>query len=122
MKVLYGLLVLAGIALFGLTDIALGSAVGYSFIAGGTLLLFVGGARGGGYTNIGVGAVEALVSGRNRQDDDYVDDKELRRGKVNKRRDPMERLRRGLRPPANPNAFWQAIAGLAFLLIGFPLR
>ena len=72
-----------------------GVAIGYATIGIGTLLLLVGGARGGGYTNLGLGAVEAVVGGRNRTDDDYEEDEELRRGAVMKRRDPMERLRKG---------------------------
>ena len=87
-------------------------ALGYAFIALGTLLLLIGGARGGGYSNLGVGAVEALMGGRNRAHDDYESDEELRRGKVMKKRDPMARLRRGLRPQANPTAFWQVIGRL----------
>ena len=96
-------------------------AIGYSFIAGGTVMMLAGGARGGGYSNIGLGAVEAVVTGRNRTDDDYVEDEDLRRGKTMKRKDPMERLRRGLRPPANPSAFWQTIGGLVLAAAGLPL-
>lgn len=119
-------LLVGGLVVLGLGIAALGggsarAAIGYTFIFGGTLLMLVGGARGGGYTNLGVGAVEALVSGRNRADDDYVEDEDLRRGKVLKRRDPMDRLRRGLRPPANPTAFWQTVAGLVLVVVGVPL-
>jgi hypothetical protein len=113
---------LAGAAVVGLaagflTGAGPVSGIGYTFIAVGTLLLLVGGARGGGYSNIGLGAVEAIVGGRNRSGDDYEHNQALRRGAVNQRRDPMERLRKGLRPPANPSAFWQSIAG--FVFIGF---
>lgn len=96
-------------------------ASGYGFIALGTLMLLIGGARGGGYTNLGIGAVEAVFGGRNRTHDDYEDDEELRRGKVMKKRDPMERLRRGLRPQANPTAFWQVIGGFVYLAMGVGL-
>ena len=95
--------------------------IGYTWISVGTLLLLVSGARGGGYSNLSIGAVEALVGGRNRTDDDVDDDDDLRRGKVMKRRDPMYRLRKGLRPPPNPTAFWQAIAGFVFIALGLPL-
>jgi len=95
-------------------------AVGYTAIAFGTLLLLVGGARGGGYSNLSIGAVEALVGGRNRSDDDVEGDADLRHGKTMKRRDPMERLRRGLRPPPNPSAFWVAVAGIIYVAIGIP--
>jgi hypothetical protein len=103
------------------TSAGLMACLGYSFIGLGTLLLLVGGARGGGYSNLGIGAIEALVGGRNRTDDDYVSDEELRRGAVMKKRDPMDRLRRGLRPQANPTAFWQVIGGLAYVGIGVAL-
>ena len=62
-----------------------------------------------------------LVGGRNRTGDDYEDDDELRRGKSMKRRDPMARLRKGLRPPPNPTAFWQAIGGFVMIALGLPL-
>lgn len=107
--------------IFALTDNGLTSTLGYTFIFGGTFLLLVGGARGGGYTNLSLGAVEALAGGRNRTDDDFEDDDDLRRGNILKQRDPMERLRRGLRPPKNPTAFWQSIAGFAYMAIGAPL-
>jgi hypothetical protein len=95
-----------------------GVAIGYATIGVGTLLLLVGGARGGGYTNLGLGAIEAVAGGRNRTDDDYEEDEELRRGAVMKRRDPMERLRKGLRPSANPSAFWTSVAGGLYVLLG----
>jgi len=104
-----------------LTDLSVAEGMGYSLITMGTILLLISGARGGGFSNIGVGAFEAVVGGRNRADDDYVEDSDLRRGRATKRRDPIDRLRRGLRPPANPGAFWQAIAGVIFLTAGVPL-
>ena len=95
-----------------------GVAIGYAAIGLGTVLLLIGGARGGGYTNLGLGALEAVAGGRNRTDDDYEGDAELRRGAIMKRRDPMERLRKGLRPAANPSAFWTSIAGVCYVLLG----
>ena len=50
-----------------------------------------------------------------------MSDEELRRGEVMKKRDPMARLRRGLRPQANPTAFWQVIAGFVYIGIGVGL-
>jgi hypothetical protein len=114
-------LVIFGLGLTVFFGVQLPDSVGYALILGGTLMMLAGGARGGGYSNIGVGAVEALVTGRNRNEDDYVEDEDLRRGASMKRRDPMERLRKGLRPPANPSAFWQTIGGLALAAIGLPL-
>jgi hypothetical protein len=108
-----------GVVLWLITSLRFEHAIGYTWIFAGTFLLLVGGARGGGYANMSLGAAEALVGGRNRTDDDVEGDAELRHGRVMKRRDPMDRLRKGLRPPPNPSAFWQIIAG--FLLIGLGL-
>jgi len=95
-----------------------GVGIGYAAIGLGTLLLLVAGARGGGYSNLGFGAIEAVVGGRNRTDDDYEEDEDLRRGNIMKRRDPMERLRKGLRPAANPPAFWAAVSGILYVALG----
>lgn len=107
-----------GVIVWLATAVGLAESIGYTFLGLGTLLLLTGGARGGGYSNLGIGAVEAVFGGRNRSQDDYVSDEELRHGKVMKKRDPMARLRRGLRPQANPTAFWQVIAGFLYIAIG----
>lgn len=112
---------LVGLALFGVTSLSLARSLGYTWIFSGTFLLLVGGARGGGYSNLSIGAVEAVVGGRNRSDDNVEDDADLRHGKVMQRRDPMARLRKGLRPPPNPSAFWQAVAGFLYIAAGLPL-
>jgi hypothetical protein len=112
---------LLGLGLFAVTELPVGEALGYSWIFSGTILLLAGGARGGGYSNLSVGALEAMVGGRNRSDDDFEGDAEQRQGKTMRRRDPMERLRRGLRPPPNPSAFWQIIAGFGYIALGLPL-
>ena len=109
--------IVVGVGVFAVSSSSFANSIGYTFIALGTLLLLVGGARGGGYSNLGMGAVDAVIGGRNRSDDDFSDD-DARRGKINKRRDPMERLRKGLRPPPNPTAFWQTIAGFAYIGAG----
>ena len=110
-----------GVVLWLLTNLGLAEAVGYAWIFAGTTLLLVGGARGGGYSNLSIGAVEALVGGRNRSADDVEEDADLRHGKVMKQRDPLDRLRRGLRPPPNPTAFWQTIGGFVLIAMGLPL-
>jgi hypothetical protein len=111
---------LLGLGLFAVTDLELGEALGYSWIFSGTILLLAGGARGGGYSNLSVGALEAMVGGRNRSDDDFEGDAEQRQGKTMRRRDPMDRLRKGLRPPPNPSAFWQIVAGFGYIVLGLP--
>jgi hypothetical protein len=113
-----GAAVVIGVIVWLATAVGFAESVGYTFLGLGTLLLLTGGARGGGYSNLGIGAVEAVFGGRNRAQDDYVSDEELRRGEVMKKRDPMARLRRGLRPQANPTAFWQVIAGFLYIGIG----
>lgn len=110
-----------GVFLWLVTSLRFEHAIGFTWIFTGVFLLLVGGARGGGYTNLSLGAAEALVGGRNRTDDDYEGDADLRQGTAMKRRDPMDRLRRGLRPPPNPTAFWQIIAGFLFAALGLPL-
>ena len=110
-----------GLALYGVTSLSLDDAVGYSWVFTGTILLLFGGARGGGYSNLSIGVLELVAGGRNKTDDDYEGDAALRHGKAAQRRDPMARLRRGLRPPPNPTAFWHAIAGLAYIAAGLPL-
>jgi hypothetical protein len=112
---------LVGLAIGGLSSMPFRNAIGYAWIFSGTVLLLIGGARGGGYSNLSIGAVEALVGGRNRTGDDYAEDSDLRRGKAMQRRDPMTRLRKGLRPPPNPTAFWQAVAGFVLIALGLPL-
>lgn len=112
---------LLGVILAVVTSFRFEHALGYTWIFSGVFLLLVGGARGGGYTNMSLGAAEALIGGRNRTDENYEEDADLRHGRTMKRRDPMDRLRRGLRPPPNPTAFWQTIAGLVFIAIGLPL-
>lgn len=117
-----GLVAVGAVALiiYWLSSARLEHAFGFGLIFTGVAMLLVGGARGGGYSNIGIGAVEAIVGGRNRSQEDATDDAELRHGNVMKRRDPMARLRRGLRPPPNPSAFWSVVAGLLYIAIGVP--
>lgn len=115
-----GAIVVMGLVVFLVSSARLEHAIGYTSIAAGTVMLLAGGARGGGFTNIGVGAVEAVVGGRNRTGDDPEEDSDIRHGRVMKRRDPMARLKKGLRPPPNPSAFWTTIAGFVYIAIGVP--
>ena len=113
-----GILV-GAMVIFGLSSLRIEHAIGFTAIFTGATLLLLGGARGGGYSNIAIGATGALVGGRNTMDDP-TDDTDYRRGRAMKRRDPMERLRRGLRPPPNPSAFWMTLAGLLYMALGVP--
>ncbi len=66
------------------------------------------------YYSAFVVAIGAAFGGR-RVDEEEQEHQERRTGQ---RRDPMERLRKGLRPEANPRAFWQVIAGALYIAIG----
>jgi hypothetical protein len=90
------------------------SGVGYTIVMFGVVMLLAGGASGGGYTNLGAGAIGAAFGGR-RTDEEEPEHQDHRTGQ---QRDPMERLRKGLRPEANPRAFWQVIAGALYVAIG----
>ena len=105
-----------GAIVAGFTSAGLGEAIGYTIVMLGVIFLLAGGASGGGYTNMGLGAVGRMFGGRT-SDEEIVDDVEARRG-GRVRVDPHERLRRGLRPEANPRAFWQVIGGFAYLAVG----
>jgi hypothetical protein len=104
-----------GLVIFFVWGPAIGNAIGYTIVMYGVVLLASGGSSGGGYSNIGIGAMGALF-GTRRADDpgespgEGWDDKP----KV----DSRERLRMGLRPEANPRAFWQVIAGFIYVGIG----
>lgn len=110
---------LLGLLIATFTGAGLAIGASYGLVGWGVLLLLMGGTTGGGYANIGVGAAQSLFGGRSRYDED-IDDPDIRRGKV-KATDPRERLRRGLRPPPNPTAFWQVIGGLVAAFLGLVL-
>jgi hypothetical protein len=112
-------------------------AIGYTAVLVGAVMLLAGGATGGGYANLGFGLVERAVdmargpgadrssagshrgattggpkAGRVSSKYDVAADEERRK------RDPMERLRRGLRPEKNPAAFWTVIGGFLYIALG----
>lgn len=93
------------------------NAVGYTIAMLGVVLLLAGGATGGGYTSLGIGAVGGMFGGR--RVDEEADEHERRRTGASQ--DPMERLRKGLRPEANPRAFWQVIAGILYIVVGISI-
>lgn len=104
------------VALFSSVSYAAGA--GYGLMLLGVGMLAVGGTQGGGYANLGVGAVSMLFGSR-RHDEDYSDER-VRRGTAG-RVDPRQRLRKGLRPEANPSAFWLVIGGLVAIGAGIGL-
>lgn len=107
--------VAVGVVIWLISDVELTSAVGYTTILYGVVLGLAGGATGGGYTNLGMGAVGAMF-GSHRTDEDF-DAGAGNRAPV----DPHERLRKGLRPEANPRAFWQVIAAVAYIVLGLAI-
>ncbi|NNC75579.1 MAG: hypothetical protein HKN93_08730 [Acidimicrobiia bacterium] len=111
-----GVSALIGFVIWLASSAQLADSVGFTMAGLGVVLLLSGGATGGGYANIGVGAVEAMFGGRRRHDDD-VSDPDVRRGRPS-RVDPYERLRKGLRPGPNPTAFWRVISGVCYLALG----
>ncbi len=110
-----------GLLVFLMSDTSFLSGFGYSLIGIAVLMLMAGGVSGGGYANLGVGALGTMFGAQLRtpegesQDDDA---EELRKEVFGRRGDPRERLRKGLRPEANPRAFWQVIGGLTYFAIG----
>lgn len=113
----FGFLGAAGVGLFIslISDAALASAIGYTVILYGVVLLLAGGASGGGYTSLGIGAMGALFG--TRRADEAQDELNEQWGSK-PRTDPRERLRQGLRPEANPRAFWQVVGGGLYVGIG----
>jgi hypothetical protein len=98
-----------------ISDVSLASGVGYTVILYGVVLMLAGGATGGGYTNLGMGAVGALFGTRRA---DETQEEVGRTWSGGARIDPKERLERGLRPDANPRAFWQVMGGIAYVALG----
>lgn len=100
-----------GVLIWLISDIELASTVGYTMILYGVVLLLSGGTSGGGYTNLGVGAMGALF-GTRRADEAQPE------ANSSFTMTPHERLQRGLRPEANPRAFWQVVGGGLHVALG----
>jgi hypothetical protein len=115
-----GLIVVSaiGIGIWLISSIGLSPAIGYTMILYGVVFLLAGGASGGGYVNLGVGAVGSMFGGRRLDDSEPGLDS---RGQNRKRMDSSERLAKGLRPEANSRAFWQVIGGVAYIAIGLAI-
>ena len=105
--------VAAGIvwSLFSEASVAEATA-GSSWILG-TVMLLLGGTSGSGLSRM---SSEDYGIHYGRRHGHGFDDTE---GEILRAEDLKERLRRGLRPKANPTAFWQVVGGLA--VIGFGL-
>jgi hypothetical protein len=103
-----------GVVIWLVSDIALASSVGYTMILYGVVLLLAGGSSGGGYTNLGMGAMGALF-GTRRADEPQPE------ANSSFKITPQERLQKGLRPEANPRAFWQVLGGVLYLAIGLAI-
>ena len=109
----WAVMAVVGVAVALFTDASIIEGIAYVAMGGGVLMLLGGGATGGGYTSLGLGAAGAVLGSGQRHDEEY-DDAEVRRGRI-KKVNPRDRLRKGLRPEKNPRAFWQVIAGFAYL-------
>lgn len=96
-------------------SVSVGDAVGYTMVMYGVVLLLAGGATGGGYTSLGIGAAGALFGARRT---DEADDDVGNTWSDQAKKTPQDRLREGLRPDANPRAFWQVLAGFLYIGIG----
>lgn len=107
--------VLIGLVIWAISDVSLASSVGYTIILYGVVLLLAGGATGGGYTNLGLGAMGALFG--TRRSDEVQDEVDVS-SSGSRHTESQNRLRRGLRPEANPRAFWQVIGGGLYVAVG----
>jgi len=107
--------VLIGLVIWAISDVSLASSVGYTIILYGVVLLLAGGATGGGYTNLGLGAMGALFG--TRRSDEAQDEVDVS-SSGSRGSDSQDRLRQGLRPEANPRAFWQVIGGGLYVAVG----
>ncbi|HSQ38396.1 MAG TPA: hypothetical protein VLS92_10940 [Acidimicrobiia bacterium] len=99
---------LVGVVVWLATSVRITDAVGYTFSALGALLLLVGGFRGSGHGLVG----SAMPGG-----DELQGSPEAMR-----RLEAIERRRRRLLAPPDPSAFWQVVAGFAYLGLGVGLN
>lgn len=103
--------VAVGLIVWLISDIPLASTVGYTVILYGVVLLLAGGSAGGGYTNLGLGAMGSFF-GTRRADEVQPEVRSVHKPT------PDERLQKGLRPAANPRAFWQVVGGVLYVAWG----
>ena len=107
--------VVVGFVISLIWSVKVADAVGYTMVFYGVVLLLAGGATGGGYTSLGVGAAGALFGARRT---DEASEEIGNTWSDQAKRSPQDRLREGLRPEANPRAFWQVLAGFLYIGIG----
>lgn len=107
-----------GVVIALIWKISFAAGIGYTIVALGIILLLAGGATGGGYTSLGIGAATALFGGRrvDEADEDLGDG-----WSGNLKKSPQDRLREGLRPEANPRAFWQVVGGFSYIALGIAI-
>ena len=111
----------AGGVIAAFSSYGFASSFGYTLIFIAVMMLLGGGVSGGGYANLGAGALGTMFGSDLRNPEGSAEDddpEELRRQVFGKRRNPHERLRKGLRPEANPRAFWSVVGGLLYFAIG----
>ena len=103
------------------TRATLVEGIAYTWQTWGVVMLLVGGATGGGFTNISLGSAGTLFGGRTMDIDELRAAQDSGHTGVSVgrlRRDPMDRLKQRLRPEANPMAFWQVVGGVAYIAVG----
>ena len=105
-----GLAFVASIVVRWLTDVIWLEALAYSLMGIGALSLLVGGVTGGGFVtagNYGINYGRRHNQGWNST-----------QGEIARAQDLRDRMRRRLRPEANPTAFWQVIGGITLIGLG----
>lgn len=107
-----GVCIAIGVVIWMASPASAAAAIGYTIILYGVILMLAGGSAGGGYTNLGLGAMGAMFG--TRRADEAGDDVDSE----HKRVDSHERLQKGLRPEANPRAFWQVLGGITYVVLG----
>ena len=111
----------AGGVIAAMSSYGFANSFGYTLIFFAVLMLMTGGVSGGGYANLGAGALGKMFGSdlRNPEGSHEDDDpEELRQHVFGYRPNARERLRKGLRPEANPRAFWSVVGGLLYFAIG----
>jgi hypothetical protein len=111
---------LVGVVVWLATSVRIADAIGYAYSTLGALLLLTGGIRGSGYAGSG-GQSEEVPGGRERP----TGESPAAGARVGRAwpvgLDPVERRRRRITAAPDPAAFWQVVAGFAYLGVGVTL-